>query len=148
MDDIVWQPARVLESGEDWIRVGFDRLSACQACLRGEGCGAGVYSRLFVTRQATLRINSINPLPVGQTIRVGVSPNNLLLASFLLYAAPLVAFLLGALVAHLALAGGPWQDPIALMAGLGGAAAVLLALRHGRGLKLNPRVEALPCSAT
>lgn len=145
---MVWQPARVLECGEDWMRIGFDRLETCQACLRGEGCGAGVFSRLFVARQATLRLPANEPLSVGQRVRVGVSSGQLLLASILLYAAPLSAFLIAALGAHLAMVDAAWRDPIALVAGLASGGLVLLALRRGRGMTLNPRVEPLSCSVT
>jgi len=148
MDDIVWQPALVLEAGEDWVRVGFDRLETCQACLRGEGCGAGVFSRLFVARRATLMIWTGEPPAPGQRVRVGVKSSHLLLASLMLYAAPLVAFMVGALLAHLALGDSPWRDPAVLVSGLAVGGSVLLSLRRGRGLALNPRVEPLSCSVT
>ncbi|MEE4329508.1 MAG: SoxR reducing system RseC family protein [Wenzhouxiangella sp.] len=148
MNDIVWQPARILESGDDWVRVGFDQLETCAACLRGEGCGAGVFSRLFGARQATWTISTIEPLAVGERVRVGVSSGQLMLASIVLYGFPLAAFIGAALTAHLLLADAAWRDPAALCAGLLAGAFALLTLRRGRGFALNPRVEPLSCSST
>jgi positive regulator of sigma E activity len=148
MDDIVWQPARVLECGEGWMRIGFDRLETCQACLRGEGCGAGVFSRLFVARQATLWLETSDMLPAGQRVKVGVSSGQLLLASIVLYALPLAAFVLAALGIHFALLDAALRDLLALLVGLAAGSGVLLALRRVRGMALNPRVEPLSCSST
>ena len=120
-----WQPATVVSADGERVQLRFDQLSQCQRCLRGEGCGAGVFSQLFSQRSTTLQLPSNESWQVGQQVRVGLAPQRLVSGSLLLYGWPLIGFLGGAIL------GGQLDLPLvspdlaALLAGM--AAAFLIA---------------------
>jgi len=93
-----WQPATVVSADGERVQLRFDRLSQCQRCLQGEGCGAGVFSQLFSHRSTTLHLPSNETWQVGQQVRVGLAPQRLVSGSLLLYGWPLIGFLGGAIL--------------------------------------------------
>jgi len=143
--DLVWQLAEVVEDdqGSRWAR--FSSLTACERCLAGEGCGAGVFSRLFSRHQARLPLPPDSRLRPGQRIRVGISTSELLLMAFLLYGLPLIGFFIGAAVFHVMFPDHAWRDLAALLGGLLAGALSFLPARQGWGVARNPRIEALSC---
>jgi len=135
---MLWQPAVVLERRSGQVRVGFDRLEHCQRCLQGEGCGAGLFSQLFVPRSATLWLRSSQDWRVGSRIRVGLPPRQLMLAALTLYGLPLVGMLVGMICASSMALG----ELGVLAVGLAGA---VLALRLSRPIQkviCHPVIEA------
>ncbi len=123
----------------------FEPASSCERCARGEGCGAGAFSRLFARQGATLTVKALPDFSCGDRVRVGVDERSLLTGSLHLYGWPLLAFLVGLVVAHGFLSGTPLQEPGALATGLMAAFLTLHILRK-RSPGLNPVVERLSCS--
>jgi sigma-E factor negative regulatory protein RseC len=144
---LIWQLATVTAVDQDGLELTFDSLTTCDRCLRGEGCGAGVFSRLFARRRASLRLPGEHDYQPGQRLRVGLSARAMVAAALLVYGAPLLAFLLFALVGHVWVGEQAFRDAIALAAGLIGAALVFVLLRAWPALRLNPCLEPLSCSA-
>ncbi|SRR6056297_2588105 len=143
----IWQPATVLSTGNGRVRLRFDRLDQCERCLRGEGCGAGVFSQLFSRRSTVLELASHQAWRAGQRVRVGISPAELLPGAIATYGWPLIGFLLGAIIGQVI---GPshWDsDSSALLGGLVlGALTTWISWRkaHHEG---NPVIEAVSCDA-
>jgi sigma-E factor negative regulatory protein RseC len=143
--DRLWQPATVVSIGPDRLTVSFKSLSQCQRCLRGEGCGAGVFSRLFPNRPTSLVLTQAHSFRTGQRVRVGLAPAQLLRGALMLYGLPLAAFLGGALIGHGLPSDAGARDLTALVLGLlAGAGALIMIGRRPLGV-LNPIVEPLSC---
>lgn len=140
-----WQIARVERWTPEHMTLRFDPPSSCERCDRGEGCGAGAFSRLFARRGATLSVKSLPGLAPDDWVRVGVDERRLLLGSLHLYGWPLMAFLLSMVLVHGLLPPTAWQDLVALLLGLV-AAGICLQLLRRQQPDLNPVVERLSCS--
>ncbi|MCH8479038.1 MAG: SoxR reducing system RseC family protein [Wenzhouxiangella sp.] len=146
MSRLVWEMALVERDGDGrrWLR--FDKLSSCQRCLSGQGCGAGVFSRLFARGHARLAMPPGRFFKPGQRVRVGIPSSTLVLMAMLLYGLPLGGFLLAATLGHWLFALHSWRDLGALVLGLTGAALGLVPAVIGHGPRLNPRIEVLSCN--
>lgn len=145
-DDMLWQPGTVVTVKPDHLIISFEPLSQCQRCLSGQGCGAGVFGRLFPSRSTLLNLNSRQAFKPGQRVRVGLRPAQLLRAALVLYGLPLLGFLLGLVVGHGFLRDQPFGELFTLLLGLAFGAGLLLVFRT-RNLALNPTVQALSCNA-
>ena len=145
--ELTWQRGTVSEISGARVKVRFGSLQQCQRCLRGEGCGAGVFGRLFARSGAEMWLTADQPLRPGQAVRVGVSPQDLLRAAALLYAVPLLAFILAAAAGATFFDQSLTRDLGALVAGLLAAAASLWLVGRWRVGLLNPRLESLSASA-
>lgn len=149
--DRLWQHATVLSSSGDRVLLRFDRLSQCEACLRGEGCGAGVFSQLFTRSSTTVDLPSEHRWQVGQRVRVGIAPGRLMSGSIALYGWPLLGFLVGAVIAQTVgqiVELSHWaSDVLSLVGGLSLAALTTWGSWQRRHHQWNPKVEALSCDA-
>ena len=143
---MIWQLARVLDTEPGALQVEFSAPEHCRRCSRGEGCGAGVFSRLFSRRATAVQLSADLSVRPGDWVRVGIEPVQLALAAGRLYGLGLLGLLLGILAGHFLAAGAAWQDLAALSGGgLGLAVSVGLARRRARR-PWNPVVERLSCS--
>ncbi|MGY6553210.1 MAG: SoxR reducing system RseC family protein [Wenzhouxiangella sp.] len=125
------------------VQVRLQALQHCQRCLRGEGCGAGVFSRLFAPRSSELWLCSTGVWQPGQRLRIGLAEPELMRLAALLYGVPLLAFILAAALAATFFDEPGFSDLAALSGGLlaGGLAFLLVGKRGGRNL--NPSIESL-----
>jgi sigma-E factor negative regulatory protein RseC len=144
----IWQVATVVEVSDDRIRLAFDPLSACARCLNGEGCGSGVFARLFSRRQTLMALGRQNDFRIGQKLRVGVEASHLVYGALFLYGIPVVAFVFGAVLASLVIGAGPGGDLAALVAGLVLAGVSVTLFRQRTLSGLNPRLEPLSCTSS
>ncbi|TVQ39275.1 MAG: hypothetical protein EA370_04835 [Wenzhouxiangella sp.] len=144
-DGMVWQVAEVVEDAGGRFRLSFDALTSCERCLAGHGCGAGVFSRLFSRRHASLPLPARADWLPGQRVRVGIPAHGLVLMAAILYGLPLFGFIVGVAVSHLVLIEHAWRDPAALVGGLLLGCLACLPARIGWAPGLNPRIEALSC---
>jgi sigma-E factor negative regulatory protein RseC len=127
------------------LKLVFSAPEQCQRCARGDGCGAGVFARLFTRSETLLPVPPGAALADGDWVRVGLEPRRLAVAAAWHYGLPLAGFLLGAAVGHAALAAWTFRDPVALAAGLAGfVVATRLSAMLGQP-SLNPVVERLSC---
>jgi sigma-E factor negative regulatory protein RseC len=143
--DMLWQPATVLTAEPGRLLVSFEPLSQCRRCMAGQGCGAGVFGRLFPARTSSLVLSTQQSFKPGQKVRVGLRPAQLLRASLVLYGAPLAGFLLGLLLGNVLFQGLAYGEWLALVLAVFSGAGLLLVLRVRR-LVLNPVVQALSCN--
>lgn len=142
---MIWQVARVVDCNAQALVVRIDAPEQCQRCARGEGCGAGVFSRLFARRETRLILPPGSPASVGEWVRLGVTPAALAVASARLYGLGLLGLLGGAWLGQ-SVASAPFEDLAALMTGLAGLAVMIGPLAVRWRPVLNPVVERLSCS--
>jgi len=144
----LWQMGRVHAVGQNQAQIKFDATTTCQQCLAGKGCGAGVFSKLFNNKGAILTVPSSPTLQVGQPVRVGVLPRDLLKGSLCLYAWPLLVFLVTLVVGGIVFQ--PTDHGVAEWLLLGVALGLgALAIRLGEALrtqKMNPIVVPWSCN--
>ncbi|MEN1727074.1 MAG: SoxR reducing system RseC family protein [Pseudomonadota bacterium] len=146
--DRLWQPAVVVGSSAGRVRLQFDRISQCERCLRGEGCGAGVFSQLFSPRSSNIELSTDRDWAVGQRVRVCVPAEALATGALSLYGWPLAGFLAGAILGHALAPESGSMDLFALLTGgLFAGGAALLAWRR-RTDRWNPEIEALSCDSS
>lgn len=145
--ELSWHRATVTAVEGERIRLSFHPLRHCQRCLRGEGCGAGVFSRLFSAQGSELWLPAERSFVLGQSVRVGVSERELVRAAALLYGLPLLVFMLAASAAATVFSSALGSDLGALLIGLLAAALALRLAGRWRGRIVNPRVESLSAAA-
>ncbi len=113
---LIWQPGvvRVSESGQCWLE--FSATSPCARCASGQGCGAGLFSGLMLaSRPARLPLSGHSGYQAGQSLLAGIRPHRLVIAAALLYLVPVLAFVVGALLADQL---RPGSDAFALTGGV------------------------------
>jgi sigma-E factor negative regulatory protein RseC len=145
--DRLWQAATVVSASTGRVRVRFEPLSQCARCLRGDGCGAGVFAQLFTRRSTTVDLETRENWSPGQIVRVGVRAEALWQGALLLYGLPLLGFLLGAIVGQQISPGGVPADVSALLLGLVLAVSLARMSRSLRARRWNPVIEALSCDS-
>lgn len=131
---MIEQNVRVVRfrDGEVWVRLGAQ--SGCRSCENGQGCGAGLFAKLFRGKPVILVLpEKALELRTGQMLVLGIPESLYLRLVWATYGLPLLAALAGAM-AGLFLAGGyglgtVQTDLIVLMAGL---LAAWLTLRQTR----------------
>ncbi|MEE4302720.1 MAG: SoxR reducing system RseC family protein [Wenzhouxiangella sp.] len=143
---MIWQLARVVSIDAERLTLSFSAPEECQRCARGEGCGAGVFARLFSRRSTRVTLPGSLAVSCGDWVRVGLEPRQLVLAAAVHYGLPLLGFLSGAVAGHLAMGDGPGQDAAALATGLVVFAAVARMLARSERPLLNPALERLSCT--
>lgn len=139
----LWQNATVVSSPDGGLNLEFEP-AGCSRCDAGNGCGAGVFVRLFTRRRIRLPLPAGCPARPGEPVRVGMPAALLNRIALRLYALPLAAFVLGAVAGHglaPAAGGAAFTDAAALVAGLvtGGATLAWQSVRTRR-MPLDPEV--------
>lgn len=143
---MIWQVARVLESGAGRLTLGFSTPSTCTRCARGDGCGAGLFSALLMRSLTRVELPADLQAQVGESVRVGVLPSRLAAAAAIHYGLPLLAFLAGASLGHGLSAGVVAQDVAALAGGLAAFALSVPFIQRYVPVSVNPRIERLSCT--
>lgn len=143
---MIWQVARVLSRDGDRLTLVFSAPEQCRRCTRGEGCGAGVFARLFGRRETRVELPDGCGATPDEWVRVGLEPRDLAAAAILHYGLPLAGFLCGAIAGHAAMSGGVAGDLVALGAGLAGFALTAAVVARRRPARWNPVVERLSCT--
>lgn len=131
------------------VIVRFSAAADCERCQRGEGCGAGVFSRLFRLGPSEICLPAEpGPLAVaGAQVEVGIEGRQLAGLAIRHYGLPLVAFLLAALLMQQLFADGLLQDFMALGGGLLALALAMRLSKHRRTTALNLKLRPLSCSS-
>lgn len=143
---MIWQTARVVAHDADRLTLVFSAPESCERCARGEGCGAGVFGRLFGRRETRVRLPASLAVADGEWVRVGLDPRQLAMAAGLHYGLPLAGFLAGAVLGHVMLPGSAIRDLVALAAGLAGFFLVARVVAWRLRPTLNTVLERLSCT--
>jgi len=110
--------------------------AGCQRCAEGRGCGGDVLGRLLGDRLREVRVCAgDHDLRRGDEVLIGVTESALLKSSVVMYLAPLLTMLSGALLALVTL---PGSEPGAI---LGSAAGLLAGLACARVYGRSRRAE-------
>ncbi len=97
---MIEQQGRVVGASGGQVKVRLGGQSGCAACDAGKGCGAGVFGRLLNRKPVVLEFeNTIGVVP-DQAVMVGLPEKLFLRLIYMLYLAPFVAGLAGAVAGH------------------------------------------------
>ncbi|QKK03322.1 MAG: SoxR reducing system RseC family protein [Pseudomonadota bacterium] len=146
MTSRIWQKARVTGSRAGYLTLQFASPEACRRCRQGRGCGGGLFGAWLGSSAPIVEVAAGDSVRVGDWVRVGFDTTFLVRAALRVYGLPLVAFLLGAGLAHHMLADSTWRDPAALGAALL-ASAVAWWLAGLACPTARPAIEHLSCEA-
>jgi len=96
---MIEEQAQVVEIFEDKLVLQAQTQSACGSCSANKGCGTSLLSKVIGRKFTRFEaVNNINAA-VGDMVIVGISEDALLKGSLVMYALPIAAMLLSALVA-------------------------------------------------
>lgn len=139
----------MIARGDGHVRVRMMPAEACARCARGEGCGAGVFTRLFARRTVILDLPDTTDAMPGDRIQVGVTASMLGRAASAVYGLPLAAFLLAAGLMTI-LSGQPAGtlagDGLALAAGLAAGWGMFRLSAAGLPRYLSPVMRETPAA--
>ncbi|MEQ5836978.1 SoxR reducing system RseC family protein [Marinobacter sp. NFXS9] len=136
---MIEESGTVVAEIDDAVWVQTIRQSTCGSCSARKGCGQGALASMTDGRANQVRVHNPLGARVGDQVTLGIEESQLLKASLLVYAWPLVALLLGAMVAATL---WPGQDGPAILGGALGLAVGFGALRKSsRDRRKNPGFE-------
>ena len=113
-----------LDGDHVWVQT--IRQSTCGSCSARKGCGQGALARMTDGRSNQVRVRNACGASVGDQVVLGIEESQLLRASLLVYALPLLALLTGALAGG---GLGSGEDLPAIAGGAFGLAAGFLLLK-------------------
>ncbi len=73
----------------------------CARCEAGEGCGGGIFAKLFGDKQFRMEIANTLNLEQGDNVVIGIPENSITMASFWSYLLPLLGLISGASLGNL-----------------------------------------------
>lgn len=100
---MLFQTGTIIEVNATHARVEFVRAPACGGCASGRGCGLGPLLAMFGRAQQAfrldLRVTRGHQLQVGDRVRAGVTPGQLMKGAGIAYFLPMTGVLCGAWLA-------------------------------------------------
>lgn len=112
----LWQPARLVRDERSGWWLEFEAAGRCARCVRGVGCGAGLFARLLTpVRMARVPVRNERNFPHGASVHAGIEAAWLVRTAAWIYLAPLLLFVIGTWFADRLL---PGHDGLALGTGL------------------------------
>ena len=130
---MIEQIATVVELEGDAVWVETQRHSACGACARNKGCGAGLFAKAFRFSSPRLKVKHTQDIKVGDRVVIGVDEQVLVRGSFAAYIVPILFMLGFAMLGEILLAEvltSVSSDVIGVLSGMIGLAAGLVWLKH------------------
>jgi sigma-E factor negative regulatory protein RseC len=84
------------EQGFAWIETQVK--TTCGSCAANDSCGTGLVAKAFTPKPEHLRISTPSPLKVGQSVKIGIPEQHLLVASMWMYLVPVAVLIVTAAV--------------------------------------------------
>lgn len=75
--------------------------TGCERCDAGEGCGGGIFARIFGNKQFQLKIPNLLNAGLHEKVVIGISENAITSGSILLYLLPLMGLFTGAVLGQI-----------------------------------------------
>ncbi|CAN4268996.1 RseC Positive regulator of sigma E activity [Methylophilaceae bacterium] len=75
-----------------------ERRTACGLCGKTRGCGNSIWGKLFAHQSTAFKAQNPIKAKVGDSVVVGINERALLKSALLLYIAPLVTMMIGAIL--------------------------------------------------
>ncbi len=132
---MIEERARVVEVRGDVAEIVAEPAASCGGCAAKGGCGTSLLAAWLPQRRLTFRLRNEIGAKSGDTVIVGLDESLLQRSSLLLYAAPLLGLLAGAILGErLFLRLGLPTELGAVLSGLLGLSAALLVVHRRTGL--------------
>jgi sigma-E factor negative regulatory protein RseC len=122
---MIKETATVIAVDGDQVRIEAQIKSTCASCQASDNCGTSTVAKAFAPKSQQLTLATPVPVKVGDLVSVGIPEQGVLMASGLLYVAPLLlfissAFLFTAVLPWLGIVGELWVLLCALVTTLFG----------------------------
>ena len=146
--NLIWHHGRVVSLNGDQAVIRFAPSEICARCFAGEGCGAGIFSKLFAKEGAELSLTTPFDACIGELVAVGIRPHQLVYGALWLYGLPVALFVILLVLGTYGFGletRGLGELSLLLMATLGAGLSIKLA-EHLRSRSLNPIVKRWSCS--
>lgn len=79
-----------------------------QSCQSQKSCGTGIVSKAIGNKAHLWRLTTRQPIQAGQVVEIGLPEKSLVLSALVVYLLPLLAMIVGSLIAQLLLR--PWLN--------------------------------------
>ncbi|MEJ2552846.1 MAG: SoxR reducing system RseC family protein [Gammaproteobacteria bacterium] len=134
-----------LEGDSAWVETR--RQSACGACARSEGCGAGLFAKAFGFDSPQLKVTRNGNVSIGDCVVIGIDERALVRGSFAAYMMPILFMLGFALLGETVMSPRLGSAALDLAGVLGGAVGLVVGLiwlkRHSRRIRDDRRYQPL-----
>ena len=118
-----------LEEGYAWVETR--RKSACDSCSVNKGCGSAVLQKVIGNKRSRLQVINTLDVYVGDEVVIGIQDNALVRGSMAVYAVPLLAMIVVALLGEFfSQAMGMTSELFVILSAGMGLAAGFFWLRH------------------
>ncbi len=141
---MIEEQALVIRCDGTFAQVETQRSSSCGSCSAKSACGTAALAKVLGSRRSIVRVlNPIDARP-GEQVVIGLEESALTRTSFVFYMVPLLALILGAILAQWI--GGQWQfvntEPFAIAGGLLGLLGGLLWVRrYAKSIRHDPQQQ-------
>lgn len=141
---MIEEQGKVVAIEDDWIWVQTERKTVCGQCAANKGCGTSVLAKVFGKKSASIAVLKTQSVKIGDDVVIGIEENSLVKGSMLIYALPLLLFivfgLLGEVVSAQVLLSN--TDGLTVIFALGGLAVGFFWLKTiGSRIRLDPRYQ-------
>jgi sigma-E factor negative regulatory protein RseC len=129
---MIEETARIIEVQGDFAWVETQRTTTCGSCSANKGCGTAVLAKVLGTRRTRIKVLNTFATKTGEEVIIGLHENALVQGSLAVYAVPLLAMLIFALVGEVfnARLSITQTEGMTIFFGLAGLAGGFLWLRH------------------
>ncbi|WP_105900872.1 SoxR reducing system RseC family protein [Vibrio gangliei] len=90
----------------NYVELSCEQQTSCKSCQSQKSCGTGMVSKALGNKAHLWKLNTREPLQAGQVVEIGLPEKSLVLSALVVYLLPLLAMILGSVVAQLVLR--PW----------------------------------------
>ncbi len=97
---MIEQTVKVVAVKDDTVWVESLARHGCARCEAGQGCGGGIFAKLFGDKQFRMEISNSLLLKEGDNVVIGIPENSVTTASLWAYLLPLMGLLLGAVMGN------------------------------------------------
>ncbi len=85
-----------IDGNEAWVESLTQ--TGCARCDAGQGCGGGVFSKLFGPKQYRMKIPNLLDAELEQNVVIGIPDRAMIMGSFLVYLMPVSGLIVGGLL--------------------------------------------------
>ncbi|MFV0574987.1 MAG: SoxR reducing system RseC family protein [Vibrio sp.] len=94
--------------GINYVELSCEQKTSCNSCQSQKSCGTGMVSKAIGNKAHLWKLNTPQNLKAGQIVEIGLPEKSLVLSALVVYLLPLLAMIIGSVVAQMVLR--PWLN--------------------------------------